>query len=152
MAFPADEEAFTVKAVAQLANDRLRYSGDWPGLAWAHAPDAWVERTWPQAAATIIEALAKVSYYNQQAQKIPVAAPSGMRVVNAGAAAGTTGVTVLPPTEAGWQAFLAQAPASGLKFGELAEAGRWWWGRSIPRNLLSADEGEAHDNDAREAV
>jgi hypothetical protein len=64
-------------------------------------------------------------------------------VVNAGAASGTAGVEVLPPTEAGWSAFLAQAPDSGLKFGDLAEAGRWWWGRTIPRNLLS---GEADDD------
>ena len=148
--FPADEEPSTIRAVTQAANDRLRYSGDWPGLGWQHAPDAWVERTWPQVADTVVGALAKVSYYNQQSQKVPVVAPSGVRIVNAGAAFGTAGVDVLPPTEGGWQAFLAQAPASGLKFGELAEAGRWWWGRSIPRNLLSA-EADGGEEDAREA-
>ncbi len=115
--FPSDEEGFTLKAVSAVANDRLRYSGDWPGLGWQHAPDSWVERTWPQVAETVVGALAKVSYYNQQSQKIPVVAPPGLRVVNAGAASGTAGVDVLPPTEGGWQAFLAQAPASGLKFG-----------------------------------
>ena len=50
--------------------------------------------------------------YNQQSQKIPVVAPSGVRIVNAGAAAGTAGVTVLPPTEAGWQAFLGTSSPS----------------------------------------
>jgi hypothetical protein len=149
--FPADEEPSTIRAVTQAANDRLRYSGDWPGLGWQHAPDAWVERTWPQVADTVVGALAKVSYYNQQSQKIPVVAPSGLRVVNAGAASGTAGVDVLPPTEGGWQAFLAQASASGLKFGELAEAGRWWWGRSIPRNLLSG-EADAGDDVAEGAA
>ena len=144
--FPADEEAATVKAVGQIANDRLRYSGDWPGLAWEHASDAWVERIWPQVGDVVIGSLAKVSYYNAQAQRIPVVAPSGLRVVNAGAASGTAGVTVLPPTEGGWQAFLSQARSSGLKFGELAEAGRWWWGRSIPRNLLSDAEGDEADD------
>ncbi len=125
-----------------MANDRLRYSGDWPGLNWQYAPDAWVERMWPHAETVVLGALAKVSYYNQQVQKIPVVAPSGLRIVNAGAAFGTAGVTVLPPTEGGWQAFLAQAPGSGLKFGELAEAGRWWWGRTIPRNLLTGEPEE----------
>ncbi len=43
--FPADEEASTIRAVAQAANDRLRYSRDWPGLGWQHAPDTWIERT-----------------------------------------------------------------------------------------------------------
>ncbi|MFN7145507.1 MAG: helicase-related protein, partial [Myxococcota bacterium] len=140
--FPADEEAATLRAVAAVANDRLRYSGDWPGLGWHKGLDAWIERTWPQVGDAVIGALAKVSYYNAQSQKIPVVAPSGLRIVNAGAAAGTAGVTVLPPTDAGWQAFLAQAPGSGLKFGEIAEAGRWWWGRTIPRNLLSAEDDE----------
>ena len=149
--FPADEEAFTLRAVAAVGNDRLRYSGDWPGLGWQHAPDDWVERTWPQVADTVLGALAKVSYYNAQAQKIPVVAPSGLRIVNAGAAFGTAGVTVLPPTEAGWRAYLDAAPTSGLKFGELDAAGRWWWGRGIPRNLLSAGEGEDAEDDAREA-
>ena len=143
--FPADEEVATVKAVAQIANDRLRYSGDWPGVGWQHATDAWVERTWPGVERDVLSSLSKVSYYNAHAQKIPVAAPAGMRVVNAGAASGTAGVTVLPPSEAGWQAFLSQAPDSGLKFGELAEAGRWWWGRTIPRNLLSGDLEGADD-------
>jgi superfamily II DNA or RNA helicase len=149
--FPADEEVAAVRAVAQLANDRLRYSGDWSGVGWHHAPDAWVERMWPQVADTFVSALAKVSYYNAQSQKLPVVAPSGLRIVNAGAAAGTAGVTVLPPTDAGWRAFLDAAPASGLKFGDLAESGRWWWGRTIPRNLLSAGD-EGIEDDAREAM
>jgi superfamily II DNA or RNA helicase len=140
--FPTDEEAATLRAVAQVGQDRLRYSGDWPGLGWQHAPDEWVERTWPQVADTVLGALAKVSYYNAQAQKIPVVAPAGMRIVNGGAAYGTAGVTVLPPTEGGWRAFLDAAPSSGLKFGELAEAGRWWWGRTIPRNLLTGEPEE----------
>ena len=62
------------------------------GLGWHQAPDAWVERTWPQAAADLLGSMAKVSYYNAQAQKIPVVAPSGLRIVNAGAAFGTDDV------------------------------------------------------------
>ena len=51
---------------------------------------------------------------------------------------------VIPPTLAGWRQFLDLAPASGLKFGELEEAGIYWWDRKIPRNLLSAArEGQA---------
>ncbi|MDP2316561.1 MAG: SNF2-related protein [Pseudomonadota bacterium] len=144
--FPVDEEPAAVRAVGQIATDRLRYSGDWPGVGWHSAPDHWVERVWPQVAELVVGALSKVSYYNAQSQKVPVVAPAGLRVVNGAAASGTAGVTVLPPTEAGWQAFLAQAPGSGLKFGELAEAGRWWWGRTIPRNLLSAEEGYEADD------
>ena len=46
------------------------------------------------------------------------------------------------PDEAGWQAFLAAAPGSGLTFTALDEAARWWWSRSIPRTPLSAGRAE----------
>jgi hypothetical protein len=45
---------------------------------------------------------------------------------------------VLPPTIGGWQRFVTLAPASGIKFAEIEEAGAYWWDRKIPRNLLSA--------------
>ncbi len=144
--WPQDEEGFTVRALEQHAENRLRYQGDWPGMGWQQAPDAWVERLWGLMGERIVAALSKVSYYNAQAQRVPVMAPAGLRVVNAGAASGTAGITVLAPTEAGWRAFLAAAPASGLKFGELSEAGRWWWGRAIPRNLLSGAEVDGEDS------
>jgi hypothetical protein len=149
--FPADEDAATVRAVGTIAAERLRYSGDWPGLGWQHAGDGWVERVWPGVGDVVVGALAKVAYYAQQAQRIPVVSPSGLRIVNAGVAFGTAGVDVIPPTVAGWRAFLDAAPGSGLKFGELAEAGKWWWGRSIPRNLLSGEGEESVDDEAREA-
>lgn len=39
-----------------------------------------------------------VVLHNAQTQKIPVVSPAGLRIVNAGAAAGTAGVDVIPPT------------------------------------------------------
>ena len=47
---------------------------------------------------------------------------------------------LLPPSTAGWQRYLELAPASGLKFTALKEAGEDWWGRKIPTNLLSVSE------------
>lgn len=43
---------------------------------------------------------------------------------------------VLPPTSTGWQRFLALAPATKLKWGELNEAADYWWGRAFPKGLL----------------
>lgn len=143
--WPANEEGFTLRAVEQHAENRLRYQGDWPGMGWSQAPDAWVERLWALTGERIVAALSKVSDHNAQGQRVPVMAPAGLRIVNAGAASGTAGITVLAPTEAGWRAYLAAAPGGGLKFGELAEAGRWWWGRAIPRNLRSGAEDEGED-------
>ena len=139
--FPADEEASTVRAVQKLAEDKLRFGGDWPGMGWLHAPDAWVERIWPQTSNIVLSALSRVTYYNAQGQKIPVAISGGLQIAKAASA---QPADVLPPTEAAWARFLDLAPESTLKFGELADAGRWWWGRSIPRNLLSEAE-EAED-------
>ena len=43
---------------------------------------------------------------------------------------------------AGWSQFLELAPDSGLKFGELAQAGEYWWGRKIPRDLPDGTLGQ----------
>jgi hypothetical protein len=51
------------------------------------------------------------------------------------------GGELLAPTLAGWQRFLELAPASGLKFGELREAGAAFWARKFPRGLLGAGRG-----------
>ena len=48
------------------------------------------------------------------------------------------GGEILPPTLAGWADFLTLAPASELKFTALDEAAQYWWGRRIPRDLLSS--------------
>jgi hypothetical protein len=49
---------------------------------------------------------------------------------------------VVPPTEKGWRRFLEMAPISSPKFTELENVGRFWWGRRIPRDLLSRDRQE----------
>ena len=52
---------------------------------------------------------------------------------------------VLPPTLAGWRRFLELAPLAGEKFTVLERAGIWWFGRGIPRNLLSAGRVEEEE-------
>jgi len=133
--FPADEHAATVRAIQQVCSDRLRYSGDWLGLHWDTAPVGWVESYWPETSTFILEALAKVSYYNAQAQRLPLVGPAGL-VVGQANVASTMGVEVIPPTEEGWRRFLELAPLSQTKFTPLSECARWWWNRSIPRNIL----------------
>lgn len=44
---------------------------------------------------------------------------------------------ILPFTTAGYEDFLRLATTSNLKWTELNSIADWWWGRSIPRNLLS---------------
>ena len=45
---------------------------------------------------------------------------------------------MIPPIAEGWREFLALAPASDLKWAELAAAGEYWWSRKVPRDLLAA--------------
>jgi hypothetical protein len=144
--WPEEDESSTLRSIREKLESRLRYSGDWSGLGWHLAPDDWTDRYWNLVGHEILQALAKVSHYQAQNQKIPVVAAAGLRIVQA-AAIDLHGLTALPPTEAGWQAFLANAPASGLKFGELQEAGKWWWNRLIPRNLLAAQQEDAEEEE-----
>lgn len=44
---------------------------------------------------------------------------------------------LLPFTQSGYEQFLRLATESNLKWSELNSIADWWWGRSIPRNLLS---------------
>jgi hypothetical protein len=82
---------------------------------------------------------------------LPVVGPSGLRIVN-GQAARAAGLTVLPPTQAGWSTFLAMAPGSGLTFTQLSDAARYWWSAPIPRSLLSAGKDGANTEMFEEAA
>jgi superfamily II DNA or RNA helicase len=143
--WPADEHAFTLRTVRDRLARNLRYNGDWPALGWHLAPDTWTERLWGELGQEVIEAMSRASYYEARAQKVPVVAPAGLQVAYAAVIHGTAGITPYPPTDAGWRAFLEAARVSTLKFGELQEAARYWWSRSVPRNLLSADGGEGEE-------
>jgi hypothetical protein len=40
---------------------------------------------------------------------------------------------LIPPTDAGWERFLAAWRASEVKWTPANEAGKWWWRRGVPR-------------------
>jgi hypothetical protein len=105
----------------------------WKALGWMRAPDPFVEEQWSRWGDAIVQAMASTGGW---AASLQVPAIRGGRLV--------LGLTpplssVLPPTVAGWQRFLELAPLAGEKFGVLEDAGLWWFGRRIPRNLLVAD-------------
>jgi hypothetical protein len=141
-AWPAADDDATLEALDLRLQRRTRISGDWAGYGWHLAPDAWAERMWALGGDRVLRALAELPRWAHNQPRVPVIAPAGLRVVTADLALDTPGVTTLAPTEAGWQAFLAAAPGSGLTFTALDEAARWWWSRSIPRTLLSAGRAE----------
>jgi hypothetical protein len=120
-------------AAAKIASV-LRYSGSWPALGWSWASDAWLERVWAGHGAQIVERLAAATSWYAEQQRVPLLGRGGMRV-GRGVQVGQG--EVLPPTLAGWRRFLALAPASGLKHGELEEVAAYWWDRKLPRDLLS---------------
>ncbi len=141
--FPEDEEARAAEAATLRIDQALRYGGGWPGLGWTWAGDGWLARIWARHGAKVVQKLAQASSWYAEQQHVPVLIRGELRIAR-GAVLGSADVTVVPPTMAGWRDFLALAPASGLKFGELEQAGLYWWDRRIPRSLLSAArEGEA---------
>ena len=133
--WPGDDDARTDQAVKSRVTSQLRYSGSWPSLGWMLASDAWLARVWERHGAHVVEHLANASSWYAQQQKVPVLIDGALHVASG---AHLRGAFVLPPTLAGWKQFLELAPDSGLKFGELAQAGEYWWDRKIPRDLLSA--------------
>lgn len=135
--FPEDEEARTDGAVASRIEQALRYGGSWPSLGWTWAADAWLARARARFGDRVVQRLASASSWYAEQQQVPVLVRGELKV-SRGAVLGSPEVTVVPPTMAGWRDFLERAPASGLKFGELDQAGTYWWDRRIPRDLLSA--------------
>jgi len=89
--------------------------------------------------------------YLQSRVLLPVVGQTGLRIVN-GQAARQAGLTVLPPTQAGWSTFLAMAPGAGLTFTQLSDAARFWWSSPIPRNLLSTGKDAANADPMEEAA
>ncbi len=120
-----------------LLRSQLSYSGHWPGLNCHLAPDAWVTRLWSRVGREVLNYLAQVRTWYLQSQHVP-ALLGGRLVIRRGSELLSPLVEPLPPTDAGWQAFLELAPTSELSFTQLEEAGLWWWSRRIPRTLLSA--------------
>ncbi|MCK6529703.1 SNF2-related protein [Myxococcota bacterium] len=140
--WPEDDDARTEQAVVARIERDLRRWGNWPTLGWALASDAWVEKWWPRMAGRVVRSMAEASPYYVDDQKVPVVVGGKLTV---GRGRGLLDGDVLPPNRAGWQEFLALAPASGLKFTELAEAGEYWWGRKLPRDVLAAARKTAGD-------
>jgi hypothetical protein len=89
-----------------------------------------------------VQKLAQTSSWYAEQQRVPVVVRGGLEV-RRGSGIGAADGTVIPPTLAGWRDYLALAPTSGLKFGELEQAGLYWWNRRIPRNLLSSTRDDA---------
>jgi hypothetical protein len=151
--WPEDDERQTQAGLDSLIDQQLRYSGSWPSLGWHMASDAWLVRTWPYASGRVFARLAEVRDWYTESQRVP-ALVQGSLVVGRGRMLAASGTEILPPTLAGWRAFLDLAPASGLKFTELEEIGTYWWSRRIPRDLLSRAKREAEVKaaDAEEAA
>jgi superfamily II DNA or RNA helicase len=131
-----DEEREAAQAAEHRIEQALRYGGNWTGLGWTLASDAWLARTWATHGARIVQRLAGASSWYAEQQRVPAVVRGALRVLR-GVQIGGADVVVLPPTLAGWREFLALAPASGMRFGEIEEAGVYWWERKIPRDILS---------------
>jgi hypothetical protein len=138
--WPAEDQAGVERAMAEKWLPRLRSGSGtdaaWKELGWGRATERFVEEQWARWGAELVGAMRSTGGWAANL-RVPVVVRERM-VFGLAAPKGE----VVPPTLAGWQRFLALAPASGAKFGEIEDVGRWWFGRGTPRNLLSAGRGE----------
>ena len=134
-AWPSDDDTGTDQAAGTRIDSQLRYSGSWPSLGWTMAADGWLARVWERHGGHVVEQMANASSWYAQQQKVPVIIDGALHIASG---AHLRGAFVVPPTLAAWKQFLELAPDSGLKFGDLAQAGEYWWDRKIPRDLLAA--------------
>jgi len=145
--WPDNDDDQVGSDLEQLIARDLRRWGNWHALNWQWAADTWIERWWPRFAPSVVESMAGASRYYVNDQKVPVVVDGKLRIAAGGE---LRRGDVLPPTLDGWREFLTLGPTSGLKWGELAGAGEYWWHRKVPRDLLVAthkpsgeEEGEA---------
>jgi hypothetical protein len=118
--------------ITNVLNQRMSTYED---LEWLGASDAWLTRWWPRVEKQVREGLAP----SIAEQVYPLVVDGALTL-----ASGSTlrGGELLAPTLAGWQQFLALAPTSTLKYGELREAGLEFWARKFPRGLLGTQGAE----------
>lgn len=131
-----DEEQIAGDMENELIRLGRQYSAidAWDEINWGDATDAFVERMWKRYGNRITAAFLSHVGVGHHADKmdLPVLRSGHLEV----------GVkrkfdSILPPTEAGWERFLELAPISDARFDALERAGVLWWGRGIPRDVLS---------------
>jgi hypothetical protein len=129
-------EAEFAKLVPTLSYGQT-VASTWKSLAWTNASDAFAERMWAKFGKRFLDAMSRTGW-ERGSLKVPV-------VFNHRLEIGLTNTTAaLAPTNRGWAEFLQLAPDAGLRWSELDEVAAWWWGRSVPRDILSAanEDGE----------
>jgi superfamily II DNA or RNA helicase len=137
-----DDDDQRVEVAMNAAISRL----DSPrGLHWEGASEAFRERWWRRLGKAMTEALARRGAADD---RLPILVRDNL-ILKAGAA--LRDGQLLAPTSAGWQIFLQKAPHSGEPWTALRDVGERWWGRKIPRDLLSSAKPQ-DDEDALSAL
>jgi hypothetical protein len=131
--WPDDDDIATAAALDKRIPEAFRY-GSYAMLRWRGAGDAWLEKWWTRLEPVLLDGLV-----GSARDIVPIEGPGGLVLATGDE---IRDGRVLAPTNAGWQRFLALAPASGLKFTALKEIGLEWWDLKVPQNLLSGGKDE----------
>ena len=131
--WPDDDDIATAAALDKRIPEAFRY-GSYAMLRWRGAGDAWLEKWWTRLEPVLLDGLV-----GSARDVVPIEGPGGLVLATGDE---IRDGRVLAPTNAGWQRFLALAPASGLKFTALKEIGLEWWDLKVPQNLLSGGKDE----------
>lgn len=137
-----DEELFT---------QALNRSFELPTWSWSDidpgpASDAWrtylIEKRWPQ----IIEAVKALG--SRLEFLIPVLSDGVLKLVEP---KDLSGNEALPFAAENWRSFLTAASESGIRYSDLNETALAWWGRPVPRGLLSQKAAELQEISVKSA-
>jgi hypothetical protein len=129
--WPEDESKLEAALLTRV-DTSLRW-GDWSAMRWPGASSAFRDRWWPLIEHRVLRLLG--SSQGGYEKHVPVRSGEALAVLTR---TFPGEVDAIPPTDRGWLEYLARAPGSGLTWTELNKAAMWWWGRSIPQNLLAA--------------
>ena len=134
--WPDEDEAELQNVLeSHIAHVLRERAATYEDLGWLAASDAWLTRWWPRVEKQVREGLAT----STAEQVYPVIVDGALTLASSQK---LRGGELLAPTLAGWQQFLALAPTSALKYGELREAGLEFWARKFPRGLLGTQGAE----------
>jgi superfamily II DNA or RNA helicase len=138
-AWPHDEDDRGMQeAMRTMLQNMKGYNAaaTWDELGWRMATDSFAERAWSLWGDAVMAQFKALMPFYKAEVRIPVILPSGALGVGLVRAFDHA----LPPTDAGWAAFLRLSVTSEAKFGEMEEAATLWWGRAARGALLKARE------------
>ena len=129
-----------VSSEAAIDRFRRKIREGWSKAGWYLADDVWRELMWPRVLDIVYEDLGTRAYSSRgsgRSFEVPAFANGKLQVLSSSYRLRRDRPALIPPTDSGWEQFIAMAPDSSLRWTDLNRVAQYWWQRQIPRDLLS---------------